>query len=34
LNLSNCVAILSYEYVKQNKYKNLCVKEPHKPIFD
>jgi tRNA (cytidine/uridine-2'-O-)-methyltransferase len=33
LNLANCVAILGYEYVKQNKYKGLATKEPHKPLF-
>ncbi|GHU30473.1 hypothetical protein FACS1894166_00180 [Bacilli bacterium] len=33
LNLSNCVAIIGYEYVKQNDYVGLEVKEPHKPIF-
>jgi tRNA (cytidine/uridine-2'-O-)-methyltransferase len=33
LNLSNCVAILAYEYLRQNKYEGLCLKEPHKPIF-
>jgi tRNA (cytidine/uridine-2'-O-)-methyltransferase len=34
LNLSNCVAIIGYEYVKQNKYKGLCQNEPHKPLID
>lgn len=33
LNLANCVAILGYEYAKQNKYQGLCLKEPHKPLF-
>jgi tRNA (cytidine/uridine-2'-O-)-methyltransferase len=32
LNLSNCVAILGYEYIKQNNYDGLKVKEPHKPL--
>lgn len=30
LNLSNCVAMLSYEYVKRNKFKGLCKAEPFK----
>jgi tRNA (cytidine/uridine-2'-O-)-methyltransferase len=34
LNLSNCVAILGYEYAKQNNYDSLSIKEPHKPIFN
>jgi tRNA (cytidine/uridine-2'-O-)-methyltransferase len=34
LNLSNCVAILGYEYAKQNKYTGLCKQEPHKPLLD
>jgi tRNA (cytidine/uridine-2'-O-)-methyltransferase len=29
LNLSNCVAILGYEYAKQNKYQGLSLTEPH-----
>jgi tRNA (cytidine/uridine-2'-O-)-methyltransferase len=33
LNLSNCVAILGYEYTKQNGYESLAIKEPHKPLF-
>jgi tRNA (cytidine/uridine-2'-O-)-methyltransferase len=33
LNLSNCVAIIGYEYSKQNDYIGLNIKEPHKPIF-
>jgi tRNA (cytidine/uridine-2'-O-)-methyltransferase len=32
LNLSNCVAILGYEYVKQNNYQGLEIREPHKPL--
>ena len=31
LNLSNCIAMLAYEYVKQNKFKNLEKTEPFKP---
>lgn len=30
LNLSNCVAMLSYEYVKTHKFPNLFLKEPFK----
>ncbi|GHU48688.1 hypothetical protein FACS1894218_6330 [Bacilli bacterium] len=33
LNLSNCVAIVGYEYTKQNDYDDLEITEPHKPIF-
>jgi tRNA (cytidine/uridine-2'-O-)-methyltransferase len=33
LNLSNCVAILGYEYVRQNEYHNLEKLEPHKALF-
>ncbi|MDR2462050.1 MAG: tRNA (uridine(34)/cytosine(34)/5-carboxymethylaminomethyluridine(34)-2'-O)-methyltransferase TrmL [Mycoplasmataceae bacterium] len=32
-NLSNCVAILLYEYSKQNNYEGLEIFEPHKPLF-
>ena len=30
LNLSNCVAIATYEVLRQQKYPNLLQKEPHK----
>ena len=30
LNLSNCVAMLAYEYVKQNNFDGLELKEPFK----
>jgi len=30
LNLSNCVALISYEYIKQNNYQGLSINEPHK----
>ena len=30
LNLSNCVAMLAYEYTKQTKFKGLKLKEPFK----
>jgi tRNA (cytidine/uridine-2'-O-)-methyltransferase len=30
LNLANCVAILAYEYMKQNDFTSLEAKEPHK----
>jgi len=30
LNLSNCVAMLAYEYVKQDKFKGLEKTEPFK----
>jgi tRNA (cytidine/uridine-2'-O-)-methyltransferase len=30
LNVSNCAAILCYEYSRQNKYIGLETKEPHK----
>ncbi|MCF0227508.1 MAG: tRNA (cytidine(34)-2'-O)-methyltransferase [Malacoplasma sp.] len=30
LNLSNCVAMLAYEYVKQNNFEGLELKEPFK----
>ena len=30
LNLSNCVAMLAYEYVKQNDFAGLCKTEPFK----
>ena len=30
LNLSNCVAMLSYEYVKRNEFKGLSEEEPFK----
>jgi tRNA (cytidine/uridine-2'-O-)-methyltransferase len=33
LNLSNCVAILAYEYERQNNFFGLEKKEPHKPFF-
>jgi tRNA (cytidine/uridine-2'-O-)-methyltransferase len=33
LNLANCVAILGYEYMKQNGYVGLELEEPHKPLF-
>jgi tRNA (cytidine/uridine-2'-O-)-methyltransferase len=33
LNLANCVAIVGYEYVKQNQYDGLCLKEPHQSLF-
>jgi tRNA (cytidine/uridine-2'-O-)-methyltransferase len=33
LNLANCVAIIGYEYTKQNEYQGLCKGEPHKPLF-
>ncbi len=31
LNLANCVAMLAYDYVKQNKFKKLEKIEPFKP---
>ncbi|MDR0856952.1 MAG: tRNA (uridine(34)/cytosine(34)/5-carboxymethylaminomethyluridine(34)-2'-O)-methyltransferase TrmL [Mycoplasmataceae bacterium] len=34
LNLSNCVAMLTYEFAKQNDYEGLKNSEPHKPLFD
>ena len=30
LNLSNCVAIATYEVLRQQNYNNLLTKEPHK----
>lgn len=30
LNLSNCVAMLAYEYVKQDKFNGLAEEEPFK----
>jgi tRNA (cytidine/uridine-2'-O-)-methyltransferase len=33
LNLSNCVAIMGYEYARQNEYRGLEKLEPHKPLF-
>ena len=30
LNLSNCVAMLAYEYVKQSEFAGLCKAEPFK----
>jgi tRNA (cytidine/uridine-2'-O-)-methyltransferase len=30
LNVSNCVAILAYEYSRQNNYDDLEIEEPHK----
>jgi tRNA (cytidine/uridine-2'-O-)-methyltransferase len=33
LNLSNAVAIIGYEFAKQNKYRSLSLTEPFKPIF-
>jgi tRNA (cytidine/uridine-2'-O-)-methyltransferase len=33
LNLANCVAIIGYEYTRQNEYHGLEKTEPHKPLF-
>jgi tRNA (cytidine/uridine-2'-O-)-methyltransferase len=33
LNLSNCVAIMGYEYARQNEYHGLEKLEPHKSLF-
>ena len=30
LNLSNCAAIMLYEVLRQQDYRNLLRKEPHK----
>ncbi len=30
LNLSNCVAIVTYEVLRQQNYPNLLFDEPHK----
>lgn len=34
MNLSNCVAIMAYEVLKQNSYNELSIEEPHKNLFD
>jgi tRNA (cytidine/uridine-2'-O-)-methyltransferase len=33
INLSNTVAMIAYEYVKQNDYDGLSLQEPHKKLF-
>ncbi|MDR3249677.1 MAG: tRNA (cytidine(34)-2'-O)-methyltransferase [Mycoplasmataceae bacterium] len=33
LNVSNCVAIIAYEFIKKTKYSGLKIQEPHKPLF-
>ncbi len=34
LNLSNTVAIMVYEALRQQNYPNLCFDEPHKTMFE
>ncbi len=34
LNLSNTVAIMTYEVLRQQNYPNLCFDEPHKSKFE
>ncbi|GHU51133.1 hypothetical protein FACS189459_6360 [Bacilli bacterium] len=33
MNLSNCVAMVCYEYSRQNDFNGLELLEPHKPLF-
>jgi tRNA (cytidine/uridine-2'-O-)-methyltransferase len=34
INVSNCVAIVAYEFIKQNNYEGLKDTEPFKPLFE